>query len=41
MWEERAERARREIAALATSGLDIADLYASAMTVVRQTVPFE
>ena len=41
MWEERAERARREIAALATSGLDIADLYAMAMTVVRQTVPFE
>lgn len=41
MWEERAERARREVAALATSGLDIADLYASAMEVVRQTVPFE
>ena len=41
MWEERAERARREIAALATSGLDIADLYAMAMAVVRQTVPFE
>ncbi|HEY9358099.1 MAG TPA: helix-turn-helix transcriptional regulator [Arthrobacter sp.] len=41
MWEERAERARREIAALAASGLDVADLYASAMSVVRQTVPFE
>lgn len=41
MWEERAERARREIAALATGGLDVADLYASAMVVVRQTVPFE
>jgi len=41
MWEERAERARREIAALATSGLDIADLYAMAMAVVQQTVPFE
>ena len=41
MWEERAERARREVAALATSGLDIADLYASAMEVVRRTVPFE
>lgn len=41
MWEERAERARREIAALATGGLDVADLYASAMAVVRQTVPFE
>ena len=41
MWEERAERARREIAALATSGLDIAELYASAMAVVRQVVPFE
>ncbi|MEW9874136.1 response regulator transcription factor [Arthrobacter sp. HS15c] len=41
MWEERAERARREIAALATSGLDLADLYASAMAVVKQAVPFE
>ncbi|HJV99759.1 MAG TPA: helix-turn-helix transcriptional regulator [Arthrobacter sp.] len=41
MWEERAERARREIAALATSGLDQGELYASAMAVVRQTVPFE
>ena len=41
MWEERAERARREIAALATGGLDVADLYESAMAVVRQTVPFE
>ena len=41
MWEERAERARREIAALAASGLDVADLYASAMSVVRQAVPFE
>jgi DNA-binding CsgD family transcriptional regulator len=41
MWEECAERARREIAALASSGLDTADLYASAMEVVRRTVPFE
>ena len=41
MWEERAERARREIAALAAGGLDLADLYASALAVVRQAVPFE
>ncbi|MDR6415694.1 helix-turn-helix transcriptional regulator [Pseudarthrobacter sulfonivorans] len=41
MWEERAEHARAEIAALATSGLDLAGLYASALAVVRQTVPFE
>jgi DNA-binding CsgD family transcriptional regulator len=41
MWEERAERARAEIAALATSGMDLADLYAAALAVVRRTVPFE
>ena len=41
MWEERAERARREIAALAASGISLADLYASALAVVHQTVPFE
>jgi DNA-binding CsgD family transcriptional regulator len=41
MWEERTERARREIAALATRGLDMADLYASAMALVQHAVPFE
>ncbi|PNI09488.1 helix-turn-helix transcriptional regulator [Arthrobacter sp. AFG7.2] len=41
MWEERAERARRDIAALAASGTSLADLYASALAVVQRTVPFE
>ncbi|TPV49402.1 helix-turn-helix transcriptional regulator [Pseudarthrobacter phenanthrenivorans] len=41
MWEERAERARRDIAALATGGTDPAGLYASALAVVQRTVPFE
>lgn len=41
MWEERAERARREIVALATSGQNLAELYTSALAVVQQTVPFE
>jgi DNA-binding CsgD family transcriptional regulator len=41
MWEERAERARREIAALAATGLGPADLHASALAVVQRQVPFE
>lgn len=41
MWEERAERARREIAAFAASGMSLADLYPSALAVVQQEVPFE
>lgn len=41
MWEERAERARREIAALATDGLDLAALYTAALALVRQSVPFD
>jgi DNA-binding CsgD family transcriptional regulator len=41
MWEERAERARRDIAALAASGLDLADLHRAALALVRQSVPFE
>ena len=41
MWEERAERARRDIAALATSGMNLADLYPAALAVVQRTVPFE
>ncbi|TLM80727.1 helix-turn-helix transcriptional regulator [Pseudarthrobacter sp. NamE2] len=41
MWEERAERARREIAVLAASGLELADLYRAALALVRKSVPFE
>jgi hypothetical protein len=41
MWEERAERARRDIAALAASGMNPADLHASALAVVQREVPFE
>lgn len=41
MWEERAERARREISALATDSPDLAALYQSALGVVRQAVPFD
>ncbi|MEV7132590.1 hypothetical protein AB0N24_06830 [Arthrobacter sp. NPDC093128] len=41
MWEERAERARREIGDLAAGGLDLAELYAAALAVVRRAVPFD
>lgn len=41
MWEERAERARREIAALAAGGMGLTELYASALAVVQREVPFE
>jgi len=41
MWEERAERVRHEIAALAASGLGVAELHASAQAAVQQAVPFE
>jgi hypothetical protein len=41
MWEERAERARREMADLAAGGLDLAELYTAALAVVRQAVPFD
>ncbi len=41
MWEERAERARREIAVLAAGGLDLSDLYRAALGLVRQSVPFD
>lgn len=41
MWEERAERARREIAALATDGLDLAGLYTAALALVQGSVPFD
>jgi len=41
MWEERAERVRREIAVLAASGVELADVYRAALALVRQSVPFE
>lgn len=41
MWQSRAEGARREIAALATSGLGVADLHATALGVVQRAVPFD
>jgi DNA-binding CsgD family transcriptional regulator len=39
MWEGRARGARREIAALATSGLGVAELHAAAIEVVERVVP--
>ena len=41
MWEGRARAARREIAALATSGLGVAELHAAAIEVVEQVVASE
>jgi DNA-binding CsgD family transcriptional regulator len=41
MWEGRARTARRDIAALATSGLGVAELHAAAIEVVGQAVPCE
>ncbi|GGE88239.1 helix-turn-helix transcriptional regulator [Mycetocola zhadangensis] len=41
MWEERAYRARREIAALAASGLGVSDLHAEAIRVVGRDVKTE
>ena len=41
MWAERAESARRDIAALATDGLDVADLHAAGLGIVQRTVPFD
>ncbi|TCO44956.1 DNA-binding CsgD family transcriptional regulator [Kribbella antiqua] len=38
MWEGRARAARREIAALATSGLNVVELHAAAIEVVEQVV---
>ncbi|WP_433167293.1 helix-turn-helix transcriptional regulator [Kribbella sp. CA-247076] len=38
MWEGRARTARRDIAALATSGLSVADLHAAAIEVVEQVI---
>lgn len=41
MWGDRAERVRREIAALATCASSVADLHAAALDAVHQNVPFE
>ena len=41
MWEERAYRARREIAALAASGLGVSDLHAEAIRVIGRDVRTE
>lgn len=41
MWEDRAERARREISAMAATGMSVADLLAAALAVVHRTVPFQ
>ena len=41
MWEERAYRARREITALAASGLGVSDLHAEAMRVIGHDVRTE
>jgi DNA-binding CsgD family transcriptional regulator len=41
MWEGRARTARRDIAALATSGLGVVDLHAAAIEVVEQVVGSE
>ncbi|MFC0623607.1 helix-turn-helix transcriptional regulator [Kribbella deserti] len=41
MWEGRARTARREIAALATSGLGVADLHAAAIAIVERVIACE
>ena len=41
MWEGRARAARRDIAALATSGLGVVDLHAAAIEVVEQVIGSE
>ncbi|MFJ1760012.1 LuxR C-terminal-related transcriptional regulator [Amycolatopsis sp. NPDC088138] len=41
MWEGRAQGARREIAALATAGLGVAELHAAAIDLVEAVVPAE
>ncbi|TCC38758.1 helix-turn-helix transcriptional regulator [Kribbella speibonae] len=41
MWEGRARAARRDIAALATSGMGVAELHAAAIEVVEQVVGSE
>ncbi|WP_043429285.1 helix-turn-helix transcriptional regulator [Arthrobacter sp. FB24] len=41
MWADRAERARQEIAAMAATGMGVAELHAAALAVVHETVPFQ
>ena len=41
MWEGRAQSARRDIAALATAGLGVAELHAAAIELVGRVVPAE
>ena len=41
MWEERAYRARRDIAALAASGLGVSDLHAAAIRLINERVSSE
>ena len=41
MWEERAHRARREITALATTGLGVSELHAAGIRVIEQRVGAE
>jgi len=41
MWQGRAEAARREIAALATTGTEVTMLHAAALTLLRSAVPFD
>ena len=38
MWDERAYRARRDIAALAASGLGVSDLHTAAIRLIKDTV---
>ena len=41
VWEERAERARREITALAVAGAGVGELHAAAISLVERAVPTE
>ena len=41
MWEERAYRARRDIAALAAAGLGVSELHAQAIRVIENQVRTE
>ncbi len=41
MWEDRADRARREITALAAAGAGVGELHAAAIALVERSVPTE
>src|SRR4051812_21919117 len=41
MWRDRADAARRDIAALAMDGLGVADLHVAVLGIVHRTVPFQ